>query len=96
MTNLQQQRQWLERLRRHRTEAEALLRIEEEIAREKALAHKARLELRRRTETPAQKAEREEFQRKQAIYCDCPEMDPDWRDQPRLSHPGAHKGGSAS
>jgi hypothetical protein len=52
---------------------------------EKEMAHKARLALRRETETLEQKREREEFQRKQAIYCNCPEMDPNWRDLPNYS-----------
>jgi hypothetical protein len=69
--------------RQERKAAQREVREHYQIALEKELAHKAQLALRRETETLVQKKAREEFQRRQAIYCDCPEMDPDWRNLPK-------------
>ncbi|HXM03396.1 MAG TPA: hypothetical protein VN939_12380 [Chthoniobacterales bacterium] len=58
------------------------LREHHQIELEEEATHKAQLALRRETETPGAKERAEDFQRKQAIYCDCPLMGPDWRDLP--------------
>lgn len=90
-------RQRLAQIQQERRNAEAELRAEREIRREEELARKARIQLALLNETPADKQEREEFQRKLAIYCNCPEMDPDWRKLPlRSGHIKAHSGGSNS
>lgn len=90
-------KQRLAQVQQERRTAEAELRIEREIRAEKELTSKARVQLALLNETPAQKEEREEFQRKLAIYCNCPEMDPDWRKlRLRRADVKPHSGGSNS
>jgi hypothetical protein len=68
--------------RQERKAAQKELKEHHQIELEKEEARKAQLALRRETETLVQKKAREEFQRKQAIYCNCPLMDPNWRELP--------------
>lgn len=87
----------LAKQKKDRRDAEAELQIEREIRKERESELKARVALALLNDTLEQKQEREEFQRKLAIYCNCPELDPDWRSLPRRNaNLRAHNGGSES
>jgi hypothetical protein len=95
---LDQSRQQLAALRRERQDAEQELALQKAIRAELELGAHARVQLKQLDgETAEEKEQREEFQRRLARIYNCPEMSPDWQEQPLYSaNLKPNRGGSDS